>query len=133
METIIDWLDPKKVLPPFNKRILVLLGGQGSLDCMKTLTRYVTVSDVIVLRQSPNDDGDAETEYERWISEADRQAAYHNYQFDVIGWAAYQYEDAGGECGEPAEWYSDAIVAWAPMPDLSFALSTPDEAGGGHP
>lgn len=126
--TIIDWIDPKKVFPPFNERILVLLGGQGSRNCMKTWSRYVTVSDVIVLRQSPNDDADDNPEYDLWLEEADQQAAYHNYQFDVIGWAARQYEDAGGEFGEPAQWYSDAIVAWAPMPDLSFALSTTDEA-----
>lgn len=125
MQTVIDWIDPKKVFPSFGKRILVLLGGQGSHDGMKTWTQYVTVSDVIVLRHSPNDSDDGEqSEFDLWLGEPDRQKAYQNYQFDVVGWAAHCFEDAGGEFGKSAEWYSNAIVAWAPMPELSFAIST---------
>lgn len=124
MQTIIDWIDPKVKVPPFDTRILVLLGGQGSRDCMQSWTRYVSISDVVILRQSPNDCDGERSEFDCWLDEPDQQAAYDNYQFDVVGWAAHQYEDAGGEFGESAEWYSDAIVAWAPMPHLDFAIST---------
>jgi len=79
MQTIIDWIAPKVQVPPFGTRILVLLGGQGSLDCMKTWQKYVTVSDAIILKQSPNDCDDGErSEFECWLDEPDKLAAFHN-------------------------------------------------------
>lgn len=94
---------------------------------MKSWTRYVSFSDVVILKQSPNDCDDGErSEFECWLDEPNPLAAFDNYQFDVVGWAAHRFEDAGVEFGKSAEWYSDAIVAWAPMPDLSSAISTTD-------
>ncbi len=127
----IEWIDPAKAYPPFNKRILVLLGGQGSNDGCRTWDRYATLADVVVLKQSPNDSDTDDTpdQFVQWFGEEDRQAAYDKYQFDVVGWPEYEFEDAGGEWGEEADWYSDSIVAWAPIPDFSFALSEREKAG----
>lgn len=128
MITEINWILPSEFIPPFNKRILVLLGGQGSVDCMKTWTRYVTISDVIISRNSPNDGGENGFEYREFLKEPDPLKAYSNYQFDVHTWYEWKFCDAGGDCGDDADWYSDAICMWAPMPDFSPAIAAGEAA-----
>ncbi len=123
MKTVIDWVNPKDQIPPFNERILVLLGGQGSVDFMKTWTRYVTITDAIITKHSPNDDGTEPTEYAEFLREEDKIKAFQQYQFDVHNWYEWKYCDAGGDCGADSEWYSDAICMWAPMPDFSPAIA----------
>ena len=123
MKTEIQWINPAEKIPPFNKRILVLLGGNGSVDAMKNWEKYVTISDVIITRHSPNDDGDDPTEHLEFVSEPDRLKAWPQYQFDVHNWYQWKFEGHGGEFGDEAEWYSDSICMWAAMPDFSEAIA----------
>jgi hypothetical protein len=127
MKTEIQWIDPKEQIPPFKTRIMVMLGGQGSLDCMQTWERYGTVFDAIITKHSPNDPSEREpdgepTEYEEFTAERDKLTAYQQYQFDVHVWYQWKFENRGGEFGDDAEWYSDAILLWAPLPDFSAAI-----------
>ena len=123
MKTEINWINPKDQIPPFLTRILVLLGGQGSTDWMKTWERYATITDAIITKRSPNDDDEDPTEYAEFLREEDKIAAFSQYQFNVHNWYEWKYCDAGGDCGDGSDWYSDAICMWAPMPDFSAAIA----------
>ncbi len=118
MKTVIEWINPKEKIPPFNTRILVLLGGQGSLDCMRTWERYATIRDVVMTRSSPNDCGeDGNQNYHEFMAEEDQQSSFGDYQFDVRLWYEHKF------CGEEdADWYSDSILMWAPIPDFGEAI-----------
>ena len=112
MKTTIEWIDPKEKIPPFNKRILVLLGGQG------TWNKYATIMDAIMTKKSPNDDDDDETSvYEEFEEEDNKLAEFGDYQFFVHSWYRFKYEGAGD--GDDSDWFSDAILKWADMPDFS--------------
>ena len=115
MKTTIEWIDPKEKIPPFNKRILELLGGQG------TWNKYATIMDAIMTKKSPNDDGDDETSvYEEFDEEDNKLAEFGDYQFFVHSWYRFKYEGAGD--GDDSDWFSDAILKWADMPDFSEAI-----------
>ena len=124
METVIEWINPKEKVPPFNTRILVLLGGQGSTNCMKNLDKYATIMDAIMTRRSPNDDDDETSNYDDFEAEDDKIAAFADYQFFVHCWYKFKYEGAGDGYGSD-DWYSDAIVRWAPLPDFREAINRP--------
>lgn len=122
MKTTIEWIDPKEKIPPFNKRILVLLGGEGSTDWMKTWNKYSTIMDAIMTKKSPNDDGDDETSaYEEFEQEDNKLAAFGDYQFFVHSWYRFKYEGAGED--DDSDWFSDAIFRWADMHDFSEAIA----------
>ena len=122
MKTTIEWIDPKEKIPPFNKRILVLLEGLGSTSRMKTWNKYATIMDAIMTKKSPNDDGDDETSaYEEFEEEDNKLAEFGDYQFFVHSWYRFKYEGAGE--GYDSDWFSDAILKWADMPDFSEAIA----------
>jgi hypothetical protein len=117
MQTTIEWLKPTEQTPPFGKQFLALLGGQATADAGATWEKYVRVCNVVMKKESPNDDEPGE-QY-REFGEDDRGAAcFDDYQFCLI-----EYHDhAFGDERDELDWYSDAIVRWAPMPDFSELL-----------
>lgn len=115
MKTVIEWKDPAVEAPPFNKRILALLGGSGSNDCMQTWTQYVHFCDVVISRTSPNDE-DEFSEYEEFTIVKGKYP-YSEYQFHVAYWHEMKFGSR-----ENLDWYSDSISRWAPMPDFSEVL-----------
>lgn len=124
MKTVIEWIDPKDHMPPFGERILVLLGGQGITDWMKTWQRYATITDAIITKSSPNDDDDETTEYMEFLREKDNKAMFQQYQFVVRNWSEWKFVGDSSS----ADWYSDAICMWAPMPDFSEAITAVEVA-----
>lgn len=121
MKTVIEWINPKEKVPPFNTRILVLIGGQGSTNCMKNWDKYATIMDAIMTSRSPNDDDDETSNYDDFEAEDDKIAAFADYQFFVHCWYKFKYEGAGDGYGSD-DWYSDAIVRWAFLPDFSESI-----------
>ena len=111
MKTDIEWLDPKTSIPPFGVQILVILGGIGSKDAMRTSTPYVHIVNAIMSRETPNAEG-----FEDYRAFLKGEATFDEFQFCIVPFADYEYGD-----GE-SDWYSDAILAWAPMPDFSELL-----------
>jgi hypothetical protein len=83
VKTVIDWKDPTIEPPPFNTRILALLGGSGSNDFMQSWTKYAHIADVVIKRSSPNDDGEEFTEYDEFTS-GESEYPYAEYQFHVV-------------------------------------------------
>lgn len=118
MQTTIEWLDPKEHTPPFGTQFLALFGGQGSNDCMQTWQKYLHVCNVVMKRESPNEDEPGE-EYREFRADERGHACFDDYQFCLI---EYQNHAFGDETDE-MDWYSDAIVRWAPMPDFSELLA----------
>lgn len=112
--TPINWKFPKEEVPPFGKQILVVLGGQGSDDAGQTWETYFRVCNAIILRTSPNDD-DKGSEFKEYEAEG---GDFADFQFFVAEWSDWKY----GDKSEP-DWYSDAILVWAEMPDLSLAIT----------
>ena len=58
------------------------------------------------------------------VGEDDKIAAFADYQFFVHCWYKFKYEGAGDGYGSD-DWYSDAIVRWAPLPDFREAINRP--------
>lgn len=114
MKTEIEWLDPKASHPPFGVQILVILGGIGSKDCMRTSTPYVHIANAVIARETPNCEG-----YSDYHDFLKGEAPWDDFQFYVVPFDQYEYGDPS-DCDD---WYSDAIVAWAPMPDFSALLA----------
>ena len=117
MKTEIEWISPKDKIPPFGTQILVMLGGQGSTDFAKTWERYVRIVNVVIDKTSPNDErpGDVYQDF----ADDDRDGCFDDYQFYVVDYDKYRFENDGHI---ESDWFSDAIVQWAMMPDLSFAM-----------
>lgn len=123
MKTNIEWIDPKDKIPPFNKRILVLLGGQGSTDWMQSWTRYATIMDAIMTTKSPNDcEDDDQSSYDDFEEEDNKLAEFGDYQFFVHSWYKFKFEGAGDN--DDIGWCSNAILRWAHMPDFSEAIES---------
>jgi len=117
MKTEINWKDPNIENPPFAERILVLLGGTGSSDCMRTFEKYVHICDVVMKLESPNDD-EPGSEHQAFIDDERGPECFDDYQFCLQYW----HDNEFGDDEDQMDWYSDAIVAWAPMPDFSEVL-----------
>ena len=118
MKHEIEWNTPKEKHPPFGKQILVALGGQGSDDCTQTWVKYVRLANVVIDKTSPNDD-EPGSEYSDYKREALSGVSYDAFQFYVVDYDKYRFENDGDI---ESDWFSDAIVAWAPMPDFSEVL-----------
>lgn len=105
--TTIEWLKPEHEAPPFNTRILVMLGGAAG-QIGSPLTAYNVIKTVIVRKSSPNDDyeDEGETEYEA-LQNGSYQ--FHELQFTVI-------ECDSDDDGDESDWYSDSIIVWAHYP-----------------
>lgn len=117
MKTTIEWQDPKINPPPFGRQFLALLGGQGSTDCLRTVTPYVKVANVVMRRDGPNCDDDSD--YREFMADERGSEAFDDYQFHLVDFDQYTY----GDDSDCLDWYSDSIVAWAPMPDFSALLA----------
>lgn len=112
--TPINWKFPKEEVPPFGKQILVVLGGQGSDDAGQTWETYFRICNVVILQTSPNEEEEG-SEAQAYREEG---GDWSQYQFYVAEYATWKY----GDKSEP-DWYSDAILVWAEMPDLSLAIT----------
>ena len=117
METKITWFKPNEKTPPFDEQILVLLGGQGSNDAGRTFQRYVKVANVVMLEESINDE-ESGSEYQAFQDDERGPGCFDDYQFFLIEYSDHTY----GDETNVLDWHSDAIVAWAPMPDLSEVM-----------
>jgi len=109
----IKWIDPKTQTPPFNQQILVVLGGSGSTDATTTWNKYVKVCNVIIGKSSPNDN-DPFDQWDEFVENGKKD--YDTFQFYVFDYADYTY--GMGEDSD-SDWYSDAIICWASMPNLT--------------
>lgn len=123
MKTIIDWIDPKEKTPPFNERILVLLGGKVSTDFMRTWNKYATIMDAIITTHSPNDDSDESEEYAEFEAEVNMLTAFSDYQFFVHSWYQFKYELFIDD-DDASDWFSDEILRWATIPDFGEAIES---------
>lgn len=118
MKTEIEWLDPKQTVPPFGVQFLAVMGGIGSNDCMRTSRPYVHIANVVMSKGSPNAPGTKE--YGAWLADGGDAEAFDDFQFYIVPFDEWEY---GSGSESESDWYSDAIVAWAPMPDFSALLA----------
>lgn len=95
---------PEDEVPPFNEPVLVVLGGNMNGE------NYTHVISVMMLKRTPNCDG-----FDDWRVWKDNPepSEFSNYQFYLRPIDQMDDDEEDG-----LEWYSDAILAWAPMPDF---------------
>lgn len=116
METIkteIEWRKPEHEAPPFNTKILVMLGGASGQIGMP-LKPYTIIQTVTVSTSSESDEYEDTTAYEDYKA---KRYAFHELQFRLI---QCEGDDDDDECG----WPSDCIVAWAQYPADVEAAAT---------
>lgn len=117
MKMIIEWFNPNENNPPFGKQFLALLCGQGSADAGVKWEKYVRFCNVVMKKESPNENEPGD-EYREFKKDERGASCFDDYQFCLIKYHDYEFGDERDEL----DWYSDAIVLWAPMPDLSNFL-----------
>ena len=121
----IKWIKPSDQFPPFGEQIMVMLGGTGSNNAGRTYEKYVRIMNAVISHRSPNDDEDG-VEQEAFFSGP--QDDYEDYQFMVYPYDEYKF---GFGDNEDSDWFSDSIIAWAPMPDISEIEQRIEAALGG--
>ena len=109
----IKWISPKTEIPPFGEQFLVVLGGSGSTNAMETWQSYVKVCNVVISKQSPNDNEPFD-EWKEFVEGGKKD--YDQFQFYIFDYSDYTY--GMGEDSE-SDWYTDAIVCWAFMPKIA--------------
>lgn len=92
---------------------MVMLGGTGSNNAGRTYERYVRIMNAIISHRSPNDDEEG-SEQAKFL--AGDIGDFDDYQFMVYPYDEWKF---GGAADDESDWYSDSIIAWAPMPDIS--------------
>lgn len=110
----IEWIKPSDQPPPFEEQIMVMLGGTGSNNAGRTYERYVRIMNAIISHRSPSDDEEG-SEQEAFLS--GDLGDFGDYQFMVYAYDEWKF---GGAEDDDSDWYSDSIIAWAPMPDVSI-------------
>lgn len=118
MKTEIEWIDPNVTVPPFGVQFLAVLGGIGSKDFLRTSTPYVSVQNVVMSKGSPNSPGTEE--YKDFIADDGDSCKFSEFQFYIVPFDQWEY---GNGSESESDWYSDALLAWAPMPDFSALLA----------
>lgn len=108
----INWIKPERQIPPFGQQILVVLGGTGSDNAGGSWNSYVKVANVVISKRSPND-VEEQDQYDEFM--AGNGDDFDQFQFYVYDYADYKY---GMGDDEAADWFSDSIVCWAPMPAI---------------
>jgi len=115
MQTQIDWLDPNDHQPPFDQEILVVFGEYRTDNAGVTWERLARVMNAKIAKIGPGDEvGEEGEEYNAFLAKRDDEK-YDNYQFYVLPWGEAAPEDIYLD----TDYYSNTILAWAPMPDFS--------------
>ena len=114
MQTTIEWIDPKDQPPPFDTAFLALFGGQLRHPT-GIWEKYIEIQHVVMLHDSPNGEGREDEYYE--FSGGDARL-FPDFQFHLCSVDRWRM----GFAEDYLDWYSDAIVRWAPMPDFSSVL-----------
>lgn len=110
METIVSWKDPSKEPPPFDKVIWAMIGYKSTHDCGLSWQEYLDPYPLIISTDSPNDSG-SQSEIERFVRDG---TCFNEHQFFIT--------DRHGDMFKNIELKSDAIVAWAELPDFIALL-----------
>lgn len=98
IESTIQWNKPEDVVPPFNRKILVLVGGQEYSN--GAWTKYLKPMEVIVSTEGPSDG-----EYAEFVS---GESPFTDCQFYL--------SEMNSDDDDVSDWYSDSIVLWAESP-----------------
>ena len=114
----IHWHKPtphkSEATPPFGRVFLACFAGMTSSDAGKTYKPYFHFQSVKMLRRSNNDQDEFGESFLEW-----QEAEYTWDQFQFV------LEDSGGN---EIDWTSDAIIAWAKLPNMAEYLPTQEAA-----
>ena len=103
IETKIQWNKPEDIAPPFDKEILVLVGGQEYNNGV--WRKYLKPMEVRVSKEGPSDDASVnQFDYDDFVS---TKLAFIDCQF---------YLNELNSDDEECDWFSDSIVLWAESP-----------------
>ena len=113
IETTIRWNKPEDIAPPFDKEILVLVGGQEYNNGV--WRKYLKPMEVRVSKEGPSDDAsESQFDYDDFVS---TKLAFMDCQF---------YLNELNSDNDDGGWFSDSIVLWAesPLPKFAKLLET---------
>ena len=114
--TPITWNLPNEIAPPFLRPILAVFGGQGTNDAGANWNKYLRIASIVMLKTSPNCEG--LEDYKAYTADIGSDD-FNQFQFYCVDSDEHEYEDA-----EESDWYSDAMLLWAEMPDLSALVAS---------
>jgi hypothetical protein len=98
------WVNPAIMPPPFDMKLLLMVGGSISDDCGRTWQRYTHVFAASIRTTSPGDAYDDITAIDEYL--AGDRTDFLQYQFYLLG----------GDEAPIDDWCSDSIIAWAYYP-----------------
>ena len=104
IETTIRWNKPEDIAPPFDKEILVLVGGQEYNNGV--WRKYLKPMEVRVSKEGPSDDAsESQFDYGDFVS---TKRVFMDCQFYL--------NELNSDSDDLCDWFSDSIVLWAESP-----------------